>query len=231
MTPLRCVAGSIYVAINALMGNIRWVRRALRRATRKIAEKPSASGRHGVRFIEIGAGDGRLCRKISAWFPGALVTGLDLAPRPSGLPRAISWRQGDLFDELPSCVGEALVGVLILHHFPDESLIGIGRMLRDYRVVVLLRTVAGAIPPFLGCPDAAFLRQSRPGTICTSALTQDSCPENCPGCSGWKVGMLKNPWTGAVRCVCWHGKNDHNHRRRPGRAFPWDRAAKKGASC
>ena len=118
------------LAINALMGNIRWVRRALRRAM-KGSRKTSAPGGDAIRFVEIGAGDGRLCRKVARWFPDAIVTGLDLAPRPAELPRAIFWRQGDLFEELPGCAGEALVGTLILHHFPNESLIRIGRMLRD----------------------------------------------------------------------------------------------------
>ena len=138
------------LVINALMGNIRWVKRALRRAIKKHAEKSNASGGYGIRFIEIGAGDGRLCRKITGWFPEAMVTGLDLAPRPAGLPKPISWRQGDLFEELPSCAGEALVGVLILHHFPDESLIRIGRMLRNYRVVCFCEPWRVRFPHFLG---------------------------------------------------------------------------------
>ena len=58
------------------------------------------------RLIELGAGDGRLCRKVVAWFPTARVTALDLAPRPRDLPEGIAWRQGDLLDNLPHCEGE-----------------------------------------------------------------------------------------------------------------------------
>jgi len=192
------------LAINALMGNIRWVRRALRRATKKIAEKPSASGRHGIRFIEIGAGDGRLCRKISAWFPGALVTGLDLARRPSGLPKAISWRQGDLFDELPSCVGEVFVGVLILHHFPDESLIGIGGMLRDYRVVCFCEPWRARFPHFLGALIQPFCGRVTRHDLHVSIDAGFVSGElsRLLGLESWHVEESVD-WRGSLRLLAW----------------------------
>ena len=128
--------------INALMGNKRWVRQALRQAL---------SRRGGnIRFIEIGAGDGSLCRKLVHWFPGSMVTGLDLAPRPSTLPEAVSWRQGDLFRQLPNCAGEVLVGVMVLHHFSDERLFKLAQMLKDFKIVCFCETWRLRFPHLLG---------------------------------------------------------------------------------
>ena len=62
------------LAINALMGNIRWVRRALRRAM-KDSRETSAPGGDAIRFVEIGAGDGRSCRKVARLVSRAIVTG------------------------------------------------------------------------------------------------------------------------------------------------------------
>ncbi len=128
--------------INALMGNKRWVRRALHSAFRKRPGK--------MCFVEIGAGDGALCQRISHWFPGALVTGVDLVPRPASLPEAVSWRQGDLFTQLPNCVGEVLIGVMVLHHFSDERLLKLGQMLEDFQIVCFCETWRVRLPHLLG---------------------------------------------------------------------------------
>jgi hypothetical protein len=135
--------------INVLMGNRRWVKRALRRALRDL---PNAGAK--TRFVELGAGDGRLCRKVFGWFPQASITGLDLAPRPPGLPEAIFWRQGDLFEQLPNCIGDTLIAVMILHHFSDERLTALGRMLQGFKIVCLCETWRVHFPHFLG----AFIR-------------------------------------------------------------------------
>ena len=191
------------LAINALMGNVRWGRRALRRAI-KHSVKPDASGGHGIRFIEIGAGDGRLCRKISRWFPEAMVTGLDFAPRPRGLPKAISWRQGDVFDELPSCAGEALVGFLILHHFPDESLIRIGRMLRDYRVVCFCEPRRARFPHFLGALMRPFCGKVTRHDLHVSIDAGFVCGElpRLLGLESWHVEESVD-WRGSLRLLAW----------------------------
>lgn len=95
--------------INALQGNPAWFRSRLRDA--RI-------------LVEIGAGDGLLCRKISRWFPRATVTGLDLAPAPAGVK---NWRQGDLFQTLTASPCDTVIGAMIVHHFPDDKLAGLGR--------------------------------------------------------------------------------------------------------
>jgi hypothetical protein len=192
------------LAINTLMGNVRWVRRALRRAIKRNATKPDATSWHGMRLIEIGAGDGRLCRKILGWFPGARVTGLDLAPRTGELPGAISWKQGDLFEELPTCAGDALVGVFILHHFPDKALSGIGRMLQDYRVVCFCEPWRARFPHFLGAVLRPFCgrvtRHDLPASI-DAGFVAGELPRLL-GLERWHVEESVD-WRGSLRLLAW----------------------------
>ena len=191
------------LAINSLMGNSRWVRRALRRAISK-AGKVRAFRDRGVRFVELGAGTGHLCRKISRWFPGSTVTGLDLAPEPAELPGTISWRQGDLLEVLPSCAGEALVGVLILHHFPDESLMRIGRMLREYRVVCFCEPWRARFPHFLGALLRPFCgkvtRHDLPASI-DAGFVSGELPRLL-GLESWRVQESVD-WRGSLRLLAW----------------------------
>jgi len=189
--------------INNLMGNVRWVRRALRRAVNNTA-KASASGRHLAHFIEIGAGDGRLCEKMSGWFPGVDVTGLDFAPRPRELPKGISWRQGDLFDELWDCGGEALVGVMILHHFPDESVVKIGRMLGDYRIVCFCEPWRSRFPHLLGALMRPFCgkvtRHDLPASISAGFILGEL--PLLLGLELWHVEESVD-WRGSLRLLAW----------------------------
>ncbi len=192
------------LAINSLMGNVRWARRALRRVIRRNTTEPGATPWHGMRLIEIGAGDGRLCRKILGWFPGAEVTGLDLAPRPGELPGAISWRQGDLSEELPSCAGEALVGVFILHHFSDEDLIRIGRMLQGYQVVCFCEPWRARFPHFLGAMlrplCGTVTRHDLPVSI-DAGFVAGELPQLL-GLGQWHVEESVD-WRGSLRLLAW----------------------------
>lgn len=184
--------------INALMGNVRWMRRALRRAAKHISAGKT------LRLIELGAGDGRLCRKVSAWFPGSALTGLDLAPRPYALPKSISWRQGDLLDSLRGCHGEGLFGVMILHHLADETLTRIGEIADDYKVLCFCEPWRSRFPHFLGALmrpicgtvtrhdlsasiDAGFVRGELPGLL---------------SLRGWKIEESVD-WRGSLRLVAW----------------------------
>lgn len=114
--------------INFLMGNERWVLRALRRF-------PAAVAR-GV--TEIGAGDGALAVKTVRLFPDCRVTAHDLAPRP-GLPddvaQRLDWREGDIFDDRPAS-GGVLVANLFLHHFEKPALRRLGAACANFEVLV-----------------------------------------------------------------------------------------------
>jgi hypothetical protein len=187
--------------INALMGNNRWMRRALRGAMEK-TRRLRANGEQS--FVEVGAGDGRLCRKLSNWFPGSKVIGLDFAPRPDALPEAISWRQGDLFDELPACAGEALMGVMILHHFSDESLMKFGRMLRDYRIVCFCEPWRVRFPHFLGLLMRPFCgevtRHDLPASI-DAGFVSGELPRLLR-LDGWHLEESVD-WRGSLRLLGW----------------------------
>lgn len=116
--------------INALMGNLRWIKRRLARF------------RHGEVF-ELGSGDGRLLADLARG--GAAATGLDFAPRPHALPAEARWLQGDIFDTLPEAAaqeGSVIIANLFLHHLEDtqlEHLGALGRSAHAWCVVEPLR--------------------------------------------------------------------------------------------
>lgn len=105
--------------INGLMGNHRFLARAVRQKLRP-----------GWRILELGAGDGALgtrlvSRKICE--PEQLM-GLDLAPRPADWPRGAGWVQGDVLAQ-PLPEAEIVIANLFLHHFSTEALAQLGRSL------------------------------------------------------------------------------------------------------
>lgn len=101
--------------INFLMGNERWIL------------KQNYSGE----VIELGAGEGQLTRKIAA---RGQVVGLDFQERPDGLD--VPWLAGDLFQILPEVEGETIVANLVLHHFRDNQLAQLGKLIRERRSLI-----------------------------------------------------------------------------------------------
>ena len=108
--------------INAFLGNERRLLRILRGMSGEIRS-----------VIELGAGEGTLCEGLHRALPQTTVTGLDLAPRPSGLPAGIGWVRGDFLQILEEADADTCVGNLILHHFAEETLGRLGRMLARFR--------------------------------------------------------------------------------------------------
>jgi len=105
--------------INAIMGNHRWLARAVRRSMRP-----------GWRVLELGPGDGAFgARLVAAGIcEPRLLAGIDLAPRPRAWPVGAAWMQGDLFaDALPEA--EIVIANLFLHHFEPEALARLGARL------------------------------------------------------------------------------------------------------
>lgn len=110
--------------INFLMGNHRWLARALGGVLHE-----------GDRGLEIGAGTGELGSCLAA--TGRPVDGLDLTPRPPGWPLGCDWHSVNLLSFAGYGRYEAVIGNLIFHHFSDEELAQLGRTLRDaVRVIV-----------------------------------------------------------------------------------------------
>jgi len=118
--------------LNSIMGSFRWVRNQLAKQV-----KPED------RIVELGAGDGGLLSYVAEKHPEMAQqwTGLDLAPRPPGLPKGAQWVQGDFFSA--TAAGEALneatvvVANLILHHFTDEDLGKLAGQFKKARVLVI----------------------------------------------------------------------------------------------
>lgn len=113
------------VLVNLLMGNPRWIVKTIR----KMPEW------HNVSMIELGAGEGHLCRSLHRAFPDTPIEAIDLAPRPANLPAAIRWHQGDLFappDSFPEITRQhLLIANLFLHHFEAPDLARLGAMAKN----------------------------------------------------------------------------------------------------
>lgn len=118
--------------INFLMGNSRWIVRQVGKH-RESAEK-------GI--VELGAGEGILLRELSEFGP---VVGLDLMPRPHGLPPEVGWESGDATRAEVS--GGILVANLFLHHFEGPELRSLGKLVRNFDLLVAVEPwrTAGAL--------------------------------------------------------------------------------------
>ncbi|MFZ4683236.1 MAG: class I SAM-dependent methyltransferase [Terrimicrobiaceae bacterium] len=193
--------------INGLMGNFRWVEKGLVEALgsgvvgfdRRLAQPP-------LQVIEIGAGEGRLCRKLSRRFMHVKVTGIDLAPRPDDLPAEIAWKREDLVSALSGCRADIVVGTMILHHFPDEELRQLGELLRKFPVICFCEPWRATLPhvwgglmwPFIGKVTRHDMRVS---------IDAGFRPGELPGLLGLKNWQVRESvdWRGSVRLLAWRG--------------------------
>lgn len=109
--------------INVLMGNNGWMRKQLDRALK----------RTGGPIWELGAGEGlALAPHVGL---GCELVGIDLRPRPAGLPAGIDWREGDLFEVLREGVTGVAAANLFLHHFSHSQLQELGSLLKHCSVL------------------------------------------------------------------------------------------------
>jgi hypothetical protein len=112
-------------AVDAFMGNTRWILRKIRTLTPEDGT-----------IVELGAGEGRLASRLGGAFPRRRIVGLDLAERPPDLDGRVHWMRGDFFQTLTEVEGEICAGSLVLHHFRDEALGALGRKMRNFRILV-----------------------------------------------------------------------------------------------
>lgn len=115
--------------INFLMGNERWIMRQRRSGD----------------VVELGAGAGELTRKLAE---EGQVTGLDFQERPEGLE--VPWVSGDLFQNLASVEGDTVVANLILHHFQDDQLLRLGKLLKGRRSLIAVEPWRSRVSLFEG---------------------------------------------------------------------------------
>jgi len=181
--------------IDLYLGNSRWIVRQLKRQT------PAPA-----RIIEIGAGEGDLCRKVQTSLPSSAVTGLDLIQRPANLPSDIQWIGGDFFHTLPNIDADACIGSLILHHFSNEALHELGARLQSFRSLTFCEPLRSRLPLFLSKLSAAFMsevtRHDMPASIRAGFR-----PGELPALLGldskkWSVRESSH-WRGALRLAAW----------------------------
>lgn len=110
--------------INHLMGNLRWIEHTL------AALAPPAT-----RILEVGAGEGDLCRRLNR--RGWRVDALDLWPRPAGWPATHTWHQADLRSFPGYAAYDVILGNLIFHQFTDDELAALGTELRRTARVII----------------------------------------------------------------------------------------------
>jgi SAM-dependent methyltransferase len=99
--------------INALMGNHRWLARAL-----------AAHAKPGESVLEVGAGTGELALRLQRC--GWPVDGLDTWPAPASWPSGSRWHRADLrtFDGFDHY--EVIAGNLIFHQLSAAELAAVG---------------------------------------------------------------------------------------------------------
>jgi hypothetical protein len=133
--------------LDLFLGNSRWTVRSLRRFQGRFKS-----------FVELGAGDGRLCRALSDTHPSAEITGLDRVGRPVDLCPSIRWVSGDFLETLPAVNAEVCFGSLILHHLDAPSLRRLGHEFRRFPLLLFTEPYRGTLPlrmaglalPFVG---------------------------------------------------------------------------------
>ena len=133
--------------IDGFLGNSRWMLRSLGKL------RMTAQG-----VVELGAGEGILCRWISGILPEITITGLDRIAPPERLASSVRWVRGDFMETLPAVTGSVCCGALILHHFDTESLRKLGRELSCFSHLLFTEphrspfplAMAGLISPLVG---------------------------------------------------------------------------------
>jgi hypothetical protein len=181
--------------INFLMGNERWILRAL-----ELFRNAAASG-----ICELGAGDGELAAEIQRRFSDSRITACDLAPRPAGLDPAINWRSGDIFQEAPP-PGGVLVANLFLHHFEGENLRRLGKLCEGFGVLIFNEPDRTRTAAFLGTLLHPFVnhvtRHDMQVSIRAGFRSGEMAGLMGLDTSAWKIRETST-WRGARRVIAW----------------------------
>jgi hypothetical protein len=176
--------------INFLMGNERWI-------LRQVKAVPEQA-RKGI--VEWGSGSGDLLRCLARIGPAA---GVDLVPRPAGLPDEVGWRQGDVFDQQAEG-GGVLVANLFLHHFDDAGLCRLGEVAKQFEALVFVEPLRTPISAILGRGLLPFVnRVTKHDTIVS--IRAGFVPGELGKCMGldpeeWKVSE-RCSWRGGLRVL------------------------------
>lgn len=181
--------------IDKFLGNSRWI-------CRKLRDWPAAE------VLELGAGEGRLLRRLHRAFRARNLHGVDLAPRPGDLPEKIGWEQGDFLRGEEPFSAEVVVCSLVLHHFEERDLALLGRKLAKARVLVICEPWRHRLPlvlSHLAFPLAgAVTRHDMPVSIRAGFRSGELARLLGLDPGEWKI-REKCLWRGSVRmlaCRC-----------------------------
>ena len=134
--------------INGIMGNKRWIIHQVQQLAKTHKE---------LSVIELGAGGGDLLQSLSS-ISQCSCSGSDLAPRPDDLEESIDWHQGDFFTRsinFNPTTTSVVVCNLILHHFTDNELKQLAKMLSEADHILLVephRSHSAKFLAYLGFP-------------------------------------------------------------------------------
>jgi len=182
--------------LDHFLGGSRWVERTLRK------NLPGS----GPRIVELGAGEGLLCERVARAFPSAIVTGMDLLPRPLRLSKPIQWVSGDFFQAEEITQADIVIGNLILHHFENSALENLAARFESARLLVFSEPWRDRAPLY-------FSRWAGP---LVGRVTQHDMPASIR--AGFREGELPaalglNPrdwniaessrWRGVLRMIAW----------------------------
>lgn len=169
--------------INLVMGNDRWLVRTL-----------GKHARSGERWLELGAGDGRLAARIGS----GRCDALDLQPAPDFWPAAARWHEADVRDFQQWAGYGVVFANLFFHHLPEAALRRVGDGLRRHaRVVVACEPLRArryqwlfaGLCPVIGANDVT----RHDGQVSIGAgFREDELPRS--------LGLIEdNRWTWRVR--------------------------------
>lgn len=169
--------------INFLMGNYRWIQSKIRS---QAAPQPK-------RYLEIGAGDGALARRLMEGLPSGAYDALDFSSQPRAWPEESKWISADLlqFGEYESY--HTLIANLILHHFEADDLEKLGKGIRASGI----RRIIACEP----CRRSFHKWQLRSGKLIgfNYVTLHDGCVSVDAGFRGDELpqllGLSKSDWT------------------------------------
>ena len=131
--------------INLFMGNTRWIREEIQQLTNQTDTK--------FNIIEIGSGDGHFLESLKH-IKGLNLKGVDLQPKPKSISSEIEWIQKDVLEisDLPQNNSDptAVICNLILHHFTDDQLSKLGKLISKANHIIINEPSRRLIPLLMG---------------------------------------------------------------------------------
>ena len=131
--------------INLFMGNMRWIREEIQQLTNQTDTK--------LNIIEIGSGDGHFLESLKH-IKGLNLKGVDLQPKPKSISSEIEWIQEDVLEisDLPQNNSDptAVICNLILHHFTDDQLSKLGKLISKANHIIINEPSRRLIPLLMG---------------------------------------------------------------------------------